>query len=57
MGNPPHLWLGMAVGFILCADFVMAGVLYSLLKLKDKPIAGGIESKVLILTDEQDIII
>jgi hypothetical protein len=47
----------MAVGFILCADFVMAGVLYRLLKLKDKPIAGGIESKVLILTDEQDIII
>jgi len=47
----------MAVGFILCADFVMAVVLYRLLKLKDKPIAGGIESKVLILTDEQDIII
>jgi len=35
----------MAVGFILCADFLMAGVLYRLLKLKNKPIARGIESK------------
>lgn len=47
----------MVVGFILCADFVIAGVLYGLLKLKGKPIAGGIENKALILTDEQNIII
>lgn len=35
----------------------MTGCVTGLIKLKNKPVAGGIKDKVLILTDEQNIII